>query len=84
MKMSNRVYDVLKWAVTVFLPAFAVFYSGLSMIWGFPYGEAIVGTVAIVETFLGSLLQISSAKYKKENSEASAEPEVTETDNEEE
>ena len=67
MKMSNKVYDVLKWTATVVLPACAALYAGLSMLWGFPYGEQIVGTIALVETFLGSLLQISNAKYRKEN-----------------
>ena len=30
MKMSNKVYDVLKWLTVVVLPALATFYSLLS------------------------------------------------------
>jgi hypothetical protein len=65
MKMSNKVYDGLKWIVTVVLPAIAALYTALSGIWGFPYGEQIVGTIVAVETFLGVVLQVSNAKYKK-------------------
>lgn len=65
MKMSNKVYDVLKWFAMVVLPAIATLYAALSGIWGFPYGEQIVGTIVAVETFLGALLQISNAQYKK-------------------
>ena len=65
MNMSNKVYDVLKWIVTVVMPALATLYAALSGIWGFPYGEQIVGTLVAVETFLGVVLQISNAKYKK-------------------
>ena len=66
MKMSNKVYDVLKWIALVFLPAAATLYSVLSGIWGLPYGEAILGTIAGVEVFLGTILGVSSAKYHKE------------------
>lgn len=65
MKMSNKVYDVMKWIAMVCLPAIATLYAALSGIWGFPYGEQIVGTIVAVETCLGALLQISNAQYKK-------------------
>lgn len=67
MKMPNKVYDVMKWVVTLVLPALAALYAALSGIWGFPYGEQIVGTIAAVDTFLGAVLQISSIQYKKNN-----------------
>lgn len=66
-KMSNKVYDVLKYIAMIGLPAIAALYSALAGIWGFPYGEQIVGTIAAADTFLGALLQISTAKYNKEH-----------------
>ena len=63
--MSNKTYDVLKWIAQVFLPALGTLYFALAGIWGFPYGEAIVGTITAVDTFLGVLLGISSYTYKK-------------------
>lgn len=65
MKMTNKVYDVLKWIAMVVLPAIGTLYFALAGIWGFPYGEQIVGTLVAIETFLGTLLQISSTQYKK-------------------
>ena len=65
MKMSNKVYDILKWVALIVLPAVAALYSALAGIWGLPYGEQIVGTITAVDVFLGTLLQISSAQYKK-------------------
>lgn len=67
MKLSNKAYDILKWLAMIFLPAVSALYFGLSQIWGFPYGEEIVGTLALIDTFLGALLGISSANYWKEN-----------------
>lgn len=65
MKMNNKVYDALKWIALVFLPAAGTLYFALASIWGLPYGEQVVGTITAVDTFLGVLLGISSARYNK-------------------
>lgn len=65
MKLSNKVYDVLKWIAMYLLPAVGTLYFALSGIWGFPCGEQVVGTITAVDTFLGVLLGISNASYKK-------------------
>ena len=67
--MSNKVYDILKWVALVVLPALATLYFALSGIWGFPYGEQIVGTITAIDTFLGALLGISTINYIKENTQ---------------
>lgn len=67
MKISNRVYDILKWIAMYFLPAAGTLYFALSGIWGLPYGEEVVGTITAIDTFLGVLLGISSATYNKAN-----------------
>lgn len=61
--MSNKVYDILKYIALIGLPAVATLYGTLSKIWGLPYGVEIVATITAVDTFLGALLQISSANY---------------------
>ena len=65
MKVSNKVYDVLKWVAMVGLPALTALWLTLANIWGFPYAEAIGATMAAVTTFLGALLGISSIQYQK-------------------
>ena len=73
--MSNRVYDILKWIAMYVLPALGTLYFALAGIWGFPYGEEIVGTIAALDTFLGVVLGISNAHYKKMQSEIAIEEE---------
>lgn len=63
--LSNKQYDILKWVALVLLPALGTLYFALSGIWGFPYGEQIVGTITAVDTFLGVILGISNAQFKK-------------------
>ena len=66
MKMSNKVYDVLKFIAQILLPALATLYFALAKIWGFPYATEIVGTISAVDAFLGALLGISTMQYNKE------------------
>ena len=65
MKLNNKVYDVLKWIAQYLLPALGTLYFALSTIWGFPYGEQVVGTITAIDAFLGAILGISSATYYK-------------------
>lgn len=66
MKMSNKVYDVLKYIAQIVLPALATLYFALAKIWNFPYGAEVVGTISAVDAFLGALLQISTNQYNKQ------------------
>jgi len=65
--LSDKAYDILKWAALVLLPALGALYFGLAGIWGFPYGEQIVGTITVLDTFLGVILGISTIQYNKES-----------------
>lgn len=65
MVLKNSVYDALKYIAQIVLPAIATLYFALSQIWGLPYGEEIVGTITAVDCFLGALLGISTAQYRK-------------------
>ena len=65
MKLSDKVYDVLKWIVMIVIPALATAYVGLAAIWGFPYADEVAKTTAVVCTLLGALLGISTAQYNK-------------------
>lgn len=67
MIMNDKTYNVLKGIAQYLLPAIGTLYFALSDIWGLPYGEEIVGTITAVDTFLGVLLGLSSAQYKKIN-----------------
>jgi hypothetical protein len=65
MKMSNKVYDVLKWVALVALDAVGLFYSTISGIWGLPFGDEILATCAAMSLLIGALIGVSSAQYNK-------------------
>lgn len=65
MTMSNKVYDILKYIAQIALPALGTLYFALSQIWGWPYGEQVVGSITAIDAFIGTLLHISNSQYKK-------------------
>lgn len=62
--ISNKHYDLLKRVVTIILPGLATLYAALSIIWGWPNTEAVVGTLAAVTTFGGVLMRFSTKSYE--------------------
>ena len=65
MKMNNKTYDILVWIAQIVLPAIGTLYFALAGIWGFPYGEEVLGTISAIDVFLGTILKISNVSYKK-------------------
>ena len=65
MKMSNSVYDALKFIAQILLPAIGTLYFALARIWELPLAEQVVGTITAVDAFLGALLGISTLQYNK-------------------
>ena len=68
MKLPDKVYDVLKWVTLVVIPALATLYVGLAAVWGWPYADEIAKTAAVVCAFLGAILGVSTAEYRKSQS----------------
>lgn len=69
MKLSNKLYDVLRVLAGIVLPALAAFYVALSGIWHLPLAKEISGTIAAVVCLIESLLKISSINYWKDGEE---------------
>lgn len=62
-KRTSRPYDAIKQLVEFGLPASGALYFGLAAIWGLPAGEKVVGSLAVITTFLGGYLKVSRSQY---------------------
>ena len=62
--LPNRVYDAIKYIVTIIMPALSVLYVGLAGIWGWPYADEVSRTIAVLYTFLCAVMGISSYTAK--------------------
>ena len=69
MQFSNTLYNLIKWFVTIVLPAFGTLYYTLSNMWGLPNADQVVGTTVAVSLFLGSLVGISKLNYNRAQAE---------------
>lgn len=65
MKLSNKLYDAMKWIALIALPAAGTLYFALAGIWNWPFADQVVGTITAVDTFLGAVCGIASASYNK-------------------
>lgn len=66
MKLSNKLFDVLKWVAILFLPALAILIRTVFAIWNIPYGDQISATITALQVFLGAILGVSTLNYNKE------------------
>lgn len=78
--LSNVWYDRFKFLAITVLPSLGSLYFGLAQIWGLPKAEEVVGTITILVTFLGLLLQVSTIKYNKSEAKYDGVINVVETD----
>ena len=65
MKLTNKVYDVLKYIAQIVLPALTTLYGVIGTTLNIPYTQEVITIAIAVDTFLGTCLGISSATYNK-------------------
>lgn len=66
MKLSNEVYDVLKWLVLVVIPALTTFYAVCDNVFGWGYAEIVTTISAALCTCIGAIVGVSTAQYNKD------------------
>lgn len=68
MNLTNKQYDIAKKVVTVVAPAAITLITGLGALYKFDT-TVITGTIALLTTFAGTVLGISSNKYRNAQNE---------------
>lgn len=63
--LPDKVYDILKWILTVAVAPTIALISGLGALYGFDTFK-IVETISLVATFLGAIFGISVYQYNKD------------------
>lgn len=64
MRMNNKVYDVFKWGLMIFIPALITLIGSLGQIYKFDT-EVIILTISTFATFIGAITGISNINYNK-------------------
>lgn len=66
--LNDKIYEILKWVALIALPALATLISVILPLWNIcdeSVVNAVVGTITALATFLGTLLGVSTMKYRK-------------------
>jgi hypothetical protein len=66
IKLSKEQYDFLLVVAMYILPGLSTFVLAISFIWHWPYVDELTATFAALDVFLGAILAVSTAQYKKE------------------
>ena len=66
--MSKKVYDFLKWAVLIAIPAFGTFYQIMANVWHLPAANEVATTCLALATLLGALIGVATRNYNKSDS----------------
>ena len=65
MKIPDKAYEIIKWVALVVLPGAGALYAALAQLWGWPYVEQIPATLQTICFFLGALIGVSTAEYRR-------------------
>lgn len=61
MKLSNNMYEVLKWFAMIGLPALGTFYFTVANLLGLPYAGEVSGIIVALVTCLSTMLRIGTS-----------------------
>lgn len=64
MRLPEKIYNFLKWFLMIVIPAFELLLAALTKAWGWDIPiDAIVITITAIQTFLGTIVGISTKAY---------------------
>lgn len=66
--LGDALYTKMKFFVQILIPAISSLYFGLGTIWNFPAVDKVTGSLAILATFFGGILGLSTRTYNAANS----------------
>lgn len=66
MKISNKLYNILKYVSTIAIPALVVFLTVIGDTLDLGWMPKVVAIIAAFGVFIGELIKQSSKKYWKE------------------
>lgn len=67
MLMHDKIYNGLRFAAEVGIPALVTLVLAVTSIWGLPYGEQIGATIAAIGVFVGAFVGVSRSVYNDVN-----------------
>ena len=67
--LTNKQYDILKWVISIFIPALITFLGTVMTSLGWAHTELFLTIAVAFELFLGSIFKLSDINYEKNKEE---------------
>lgn len=67
MQLSNKTYDILKWVITIVLPALTLLISTIGSELAWENVRVATQIMTAFTTFLGTVFMISSINYNNDD-----------------
>lgn len=64
--LDNKTYDALRWVVSIVLPSLVTLIGTIGNSIGWPQTEITMTIIGAITVFLGTVLGVSNAQYRKE------------------
>lgn len=61
--LPKKVYEIIRWVISIVLPALIVFYGIVADELGIPYTSSVIKIAAAFEALLGTVFCISKLSY---------------------
>ena len=68
--LTNKQYDILKWVISIFIPALITFLGTVMTSLGWAHTELFLTIAVAFELFLGSIFKLSDINYEKNKEES--------------
>lgn len=65
MILNDKVYNTIKWILLTVIPALNILIATLCGLYGWTWGNIVIGTIDAIAAFVGAIIGVGSIKYQK-------------------
>ena len=65
MILNDKLYNIIKWILLTVIPALNILIATLCALYGWSWGNIVIGTIDAVAAFVGAIIGVGSIKYQK-------------------
>lgn len=65
MILNDKLYNTLKWILLTVIPALNILIATLCALYGWTWGNIVIGTIDAIAAFVGAIIGVGSIKYQK-------------------
>lgn len=65
MILNDKVYNILKWVLLTVIPALNILIATLCALYGWTWGNIVIGTIDAFAAFVGAIIGVGSIKYQR-------------------